>query len=124
MCRECVENTELGLPSYPICRRTKTSASTAHTTVTGIRYTRLGLSLSACVLLGGCGLSGAPSFSLFGAFFPAWLLCSVFGIVCAMLARAVFIGTGLADILPFQLLVCTSIGLMCGALTWLWAFGY
>jgi hypothetical protein len=124
MSRECVENTQLAPPTYPIRRQATTQAPSAHTTVTGIRYTRLGLSPAACVLLGGCGLSGAPSFSLFGAFFPAWLLCSVFGIVCAMLARAVFIGTGLADILPFQLLVCTSIGLMCGALTWLWAFGY
>jgi hypothetical protein len=124
MSRECIENVQPVRPTCPTRGPTTIYASSAHTIVTGVRYTRLGSSLVACGLLGGCGLSGAPSFSLFGAFFPAWLLCSVFGIVCAILARAVFIGTGLADVLPFQLLVCTSIGLIFGAMTWLWVFGY
>ena len=121
MPRECVENEQRTMPVDLVQQR---AARSAHMSVTGVRTVRIGLSLVTCTLLGGCGLSGAPSFSLFGAFFPAWLLCAVFGILCAILARVVFIGTGLADVLPFQLLVCTSIGLIFGAVTWLWAFGY
>ncbi len=84
---------------------------------------RTSCGLVAPLFLGGCGLSGAPSFSLFGAFFPSWLLCAVLGVICAFLARIVFVASGLAHILPFQLLVCTSIGVLCGALIWLLFFG-
>jgi len=77
--------------------------------------------VSTC--LGGCGLNGAPSFSLFGAYFPAWLLCSVIGVLCGIVARIVFVAKGLSGVLPFQLFVCTAIGALCGALTWLLFFG-
>lgn len=86
-------------------------------------HANLGLIVAMSVPLGGCGLSGAPSFSLFGAFFPAWLLCSTLGLLCAIIARIVLVGTGWAGVLPFQLLVCTSIGALCGAFTWLLVFG-
>ncbi len=83
--------------------------------------------ITACFVafssLGGCGLSGAPSFSLFGAFFPAWLLCAVLGIFCAILTRALFVATGLAQTIPLQLFLCTAIGLLFGALMWLLFFG-
>ncbi len=84
---------------------------------------RLLTGLPVVLLLGGCGLTGAPSFSLFGAFFPAWLLCSVLGIFCAILTRILFVATGLADVLPLQLFLCTAVGLLFGALTWLLFFG-
>jgi hypothetical protein len=70
-----------------------------------------------------CGLSRAPSFSLFGAFFPAWLLCSVIGILCGILARVIFVAKGLSGTIPFQLFVCTAIGVLGGSLTWLLFFG-
>ncbi len=87
------------------------------------RVIRVVACFAASSCLSGCGLSGAPSFSLFGAFFPAWLLCAVLGIVCAILARILFVTTGLADILPLQLFLCTAIGLLFAALTWLLFFG-
>ncbi len=77
----------------------------------------------ACVCLGGCSLSGAPSFDLFGAFFPAWLLCGVIGIAGAAIARVAFVGTGLSNALPYQLAVCTAIGVITAILVWLLAFG-
>ncbi|MEI9924267.1 MAG: YtcA family lipoprotein [Bradyrhizobium sp.] len=89
----------------------------------GYLYAKLALVVALPTLLGGCGLTGAPSFSLFGAFFPAWLLCSTLGLLCAIVARILFVGTGLVDVLPFQLLVCTAIGALCGAFTWLLVFG-
>jgi hypothetical protein len=69
------------------------------------------------------GCSGAPSFSLFGAYFPAWLLCGVIGVFGAGAARVVLVRTKLANVLPFQLAVCTAVGLIAATLTWLVWFG-
>ena len=73
--------------------------------------------------LAGCSANGAPSFDLFGAFFPAWLLCGAIGIAGAAIARVVFVSTGLSNALPYQLVVCTSIGVITAVLFWLVAFG-
>jgi hypothetical protein len=76
------------------------------------------------VCLGGCSAAGAPSFDLFGAFFPAWLLCGVIGIAGAVIARAIFVSTGLANTLPYQLAVCAAIGVITALLVWLLGFGH
>jgi hypothetical protein len=68
-------------------------------------------------------LRGAPSFSLFGAFFPGWMFCGLIGVIAAILARVAMVSSGLARILPFQLFVCASIGLIIGLLVWLVWFG-
>jgi YtcA family len=73
-------------------------------------------------LVSGCSSAGAPSFSLFGAYFPAWLLCGVIGVLGAGAARGVFVATGLSDLLPYQLLVCTAIGVLAACLAWLFGF--
>lgn len=69
--------------------------------------------------LSGCAAGGAPSFELFGAYFPDWLLIAAIGILVAAVARAVMVSTGLAALLPLQLLTCTSIGVTVSVLTWL-----
>lgn len=69
--------------------------------------------------LAGCAQRGAPSFALFGAYFPAWLLCALLGIAAAIVARAVFVATGLSSALPYQLFVCIAIGFCAGLLAWL-----
>lgn len=69
--------------------------------------------------LGGCAQRGAPSFPLFGAYFPAWMLCALLGILVAIGARAVFVATGLSAALPFQLFVCVATGLCFALLAWL-----
>lgn len=68
--------------------------------------------------LGGCRLESAPSYSLFGAFFPAWLLCSVLGLVAAFLFRGVVIAIGIEEAMPLKLLVYTAFG--AGLAVWLW----
>lgn len=78
---------------------------------------------NATIFLTSCSVRGAPSFTLFGAYFPAWMLCAAIGIVGAIGARIMFIGSGLADILPLQLLVCASLGLSIAMGTWLFWFG-
>ena len=77
--------------------------------------------LSLCIVcggLGGCRLEGAPSYSLFGAFFPAWLLCSLLGLVATFLFRGVVIATGIEEAMPFKLLVYMAFA--AGFAVWLW----
>ena len=65
--------------------------------------------------LGGCG---APSYDLFGAYFPAWMFCALIGIVSALAARAVFVTKGLSSEIPYQLGVCTAIGVIVAIVAW------
>ncbi len=78
----------------------------------------------ASVSLPGCAPAGAPSIDLFGAFFPAWLMCGIIGIAGAIVARVVFVSTGLANTLPYQLAVCAAIGVITAILVWLVGFGH
>jgi len=68
---------------------------------------------------GGCALHGAPSFVLFGAYFPEWLLIAAIGILAGVAARAVMVTTGLAAEIPFQLLCCTAVGVASAIAVWL-----
>jgi YtcA family len=75
------------------------------------------------ILLVGCAPVGAPSLVLFGAYFPAWMFCAVLGIVAAVALRAVFVASGLAAVLPYQLFVCSAAGLMIAVVLELIWFG-
>jgi hypothetical protein len=76
----------------------------------------------SCTLTG-CSLAGAPSFTLFGAFFPAWMLCALIGIIGAAGTRLVLTTPGISDVVPFQLAVCTAVGVIVGLLAWMVLFG-
>jgi len=86
-------------------------------------HARVLLASTMALILGGCSQGGAPSLVLFGAFFPDWMLCAVLCIVVAIVARSAFVTTRLAAVLPYQLFVCTSIGLIFALLAWLIWFG-
>jgi len=73
----------------------------------------------ATVAVSGCAQRGAPSFTLFGAFFPAWMLLGGIGVLAAIATRAALVAAGLAEDLPLQLLVCVSVGLTAAVLVWL-----
>jgi YtcA family len=78
--------------------------------------------VSAVLLLGqvfcstGCG--GAPSVTIAGAYFPAWLLCAVIAVVVAALIRALMVATRLANHIPYQLVVCCSAGAIVALILW------
>jgi hypothetical protein len=55
---------------------------------------------------------------------PSWLLCGLIGIAGAVIARVIFVGTGLANTLPYQLAVCAAIGVITALLVWLVGFGH
>jgi hypothetical protein len=65
---------------------------------------------------------GAPSFELFGAFFPAWMLCALVGVVGAAGTRVILTNTTFRDIVPFQLAACTAVGVIVGLLVWMILF--
>jgi hypothetical protein len=79
---------------------------------------RIGVVACVSLGLGGCALRGAPSYSLFGAFFPAWLLCAGLGIVASILLRSLLIAADFEEAVPFKLLVYVAFAL--GVTLWLW----
>jgi len=70
------------------------------------------------VALSACDLRGAPSYSIFGAYFPAWLLCSAIGILASVALRAAVVASGLEDAIPLRLLV--YLGFAAAVALWLW----
>ena len=86
---------------------------------TSLRLTVLAL---GCAGLYACSRSGAPSFALFGAYFPTWMVCALIGIVGAVLTRVVLTSRRLADLIPFQLAVCTASGVIIALLAWVTLF--
>jgi len=75
-----------------------------------------------CSGLSGCAARGAPSFVLFGAYFPAWMLVSALGIFAAVATHIATVATGLAETMRFQLLNCTAIGVTIAVVWWLMWF--
>jgi len=74
---------------------------------------------ASTVFLQGCALHGAPSYEIFGAYFPLWLTSAVIGLVGALIAHRLFVSTGWAQTVPYQLSVCLAIGLTVAVLFWL-----
>jgi hypothetical protein len=88
-------------------------------------WSRLAAVCSALALtpLAGCVVHGAPSLALFGAYFPFWLLSAVTGVLGAVIAHRVFVATGWVRAVPYQLSVCTAIGIVFGVFFWLMGTG-
>lgn len=78
----------------------------------------LGLSLQ------GCSAHGAPSYAIFGAYFPLWLLAGLIGAAGALIAHRVLVVTGWSCWMPFQLSVCVAIGVMVAVVVWLIGSGH
>jgi hypothetical protein len=74
------------------------------------------LLLVALMSLGGC--DGAPSRNILGSYFPSWMVCALFGIAIAGLARAILKATGILPELPVPFVVLLCIG--CTATFALW----
>lgn len=67
-------------------------------------------------------MGGAPTFSIAGAYFPAWMVCLSLGIASALMGRIVFIALGIDRVLPTKFPVYVSIGVLAGLALWLWYF--
>jgi hypothetical protein len=62
---------------------------------------------------------GAPTLSLVGSYFPAWILCSLIGVAVGLAARVVLSVTRLAQTAAYPLVACIAIGVIAGVAAWL-----
>jgi len=70
-----------------------------------------------------CALSGcSPTWEVGGAYFPAWLICMVAGLVCTLATRFVLIRLGLDPWIRPRALGYPAIGLLFTLLTYLLFF--
>jgi YtcA family len=70
-------------------------------------------------LLSLAGCEGAPSRNILGSYFPSWMVCALFGIAMAGIARAIFKSTGLLKELPAPFVVLLAIGCVATFALWL-----
>jgi hypothetical protein len=68
--------------------------------------------------LDGCSV-GAPSLSLVGSYFPAWIVCSLIGVGAGLVGRAALSTTRLAEAAAYPLVICIALGAIAGILAWL-----
>lgn len=78
------------------------------------------LVLTSCVLTG-CS-TGAPSFELFGAYFPAWMWCALIGVLGAVGTRVALATQAANGVIPLQLGVCVAVGVITALLIWIALF--
>ncbi|MGG4604787.1 YtcA family lipoprotein [Paenalcaligenes sp. Me131] len=71
------------------------------------------LFLFCIATLSGCGQARAPSFLLFGSYFPSWLIGVGVAIPIVLLIRWGLIRTGIEEYLPARLLVYVSMVVLC-----------
>jgi len=74
----------------------------------------------AALLCGGC--SYAPSVPVFGAFFPAWMLCALVGIGFAVILRVLSAATGLSRRVEIPAATYPLVALLFAAAGWILFF--
>lgn len=80
---------------------------------------RHGVALAVAALaLGGCD----PTINVYGALFPAWVLCLIAGAVAVLVLRPVFARTGLERNMAPLLIVYPALGILIACLLWLGFF--
>jgi hypothetical protein len=80
--------------------------------------------IAACTtcILSVTGCSRAPSFNLLGSFFPAWILCSVLGILLTVGARILFVRAHVEQELSPLILIYPCLAAFFTFLIWLLFF--
>jgi hypothetical protein len=80
--------------------------------------------LRVAVALAVSGCSHSPTTDLLGSYFPAWILCSIVGIVAAVVIRQILAVTGIGDYVVAPLLTYAGLALSATLLFWLVWFGH
>jgi hypothetical protein len=73
-----------------------------------------------CLFLTGCGR--APSFNIFGSYFPSWLLCIFAGIAGASIISSILSKLGRRNLIRWALLVYPSLAMSIAFTLWLLLF--
>jgi YtcA family len=98
-------------------RENRGSARTGMERAAGIRRrARVGLGVSL-LALAGCNV--APSQSMFGAYFPTWMLCALAGLVCAVAVHFILAFAGIEKFVPAPLIVDIAFAVFFGFAFWL-----
>lgn len=79
--------------------------------------------MGSLLLVAGCSVRGAPAIEAFGAFFPAWLIAGLAGVIAAIGLRVVLALSGLDAVVPWLLAVCVSAGLNVAIAVSAWVLG-
>lgn len=67
--------------------------------------------------------SAAPSFTIAGSYFPAWIVFAFIAVILTVLIRVVLIRLGIDDLMRFKVFVYSALALgLCFAGLW-WFFG-
>lgn len=67
----------------------------------------------------------APSFTLAGSYFPAWILFAFIAVILTVLIRVVLIRLGIDDVMRFKVIVYAALAVaLCFAALWLFYAAY
>ncbi|HEX4583240.1 MAG TPA: YtcA family lipoprotein [Burkholderiaceae bacterium] len=68
------------------------------------------------------GCTYAPSVPLFGAFFPAWMLCALLGVGLVIIVRILCVATGLARVVAVPPVTYPLLAILFAAAGWILFF--
>ena len=80
-----------------------------------LRYLAV-LALALPLVLVGC--SHAPEYSIFGSFFPAWIFCSVGGLLLMTCARVLIARSAIAEHIAAPVLLYLSMAIFFTCILW------
>jgi hypothetical protein len=81
---------------------------------------RAGFALAVPLVLGGC--THPPEYSIFGSFFPAWIFCTVGGLLLMAGARTLIARTAIAEHLVAPVLLYLSMAIVLSCILWLFFY--
>ena len=76
------------------------------------------------IVLAVSGCSYSPMQSLFGSYFPAWMLCGAIGIIAAIIIRQILAVAGINEYVVAPLLTYAGLAVSATLLAWLLWFGH
>lgn len=100
-------------------------AAGSGTSIRRDRHRRASLSLKPVVIvMAVSGCSHSPTMDLLGSYFPAWMLCTVIGIVAAIIIRQILAVARINDYVVAPLLTYAGLAVSVTLLAWLLWFGH
>ncbi len=71
--------------------------------------------------LSSCNTS--PMQNIAGSYFPAWMLCAVFGIILTVIIYVIFVKIHIDEFIPAKLLIYLGLAISLTFILWLLLFG-
>jgi hypothetical protein len=77
--------------------------------------------ISSLATLSACNTS--PVQSIVGSYFPAWMLCAIFGIILTVIIYMIFVKINIDEFIPAKLLIYLGLAISLTFILWLLLFG-